>query len=242
MKQIKNILSNKKVSSIILGAIIIILVAVVIVNLFFINKDLNSKKIKNEDVYVYFGDEKFDYKGNITLDHEGKITNIKFDNKKVTLYSEPIYYAKKGKVILPVPYSVVNTSVGLQNKVMYYTEIVSRDGYYYLVNNELDYKLNNNFLFDGSDMYIFIQSSKVTFGDKEIEISPLSYVNYVFDTKDLYIYNYETKKIEYYENVDQDVFVSNKNYKVNLSSDNIIINEKQKLLMKNFDYLKKLKG
>ncbi|MBR2678937.1 MAG: hypothetical protein IKE63_05925 [Bacilli bacterium] len=242
MKQIKNILSNKKVSSIILGAIIIILVAVVIVNLFFINKDLNSKKIKNEDVYVYFGDEKFDYKGNITLDHEGKITNIKFDNKKVTLYSEPIYYAKKEKVILPVPYSVVNTSVGLQNKVMYYTEIVSRDGYYYLVNNELDYKLNNNFLFDGSDMYIFIQSSKVTFGDKEIEISPLSYVNYVFDTKDLYIYNYEKKKIEYYENVDQDVFVSNKNYKVNLSSDNIIINEKQKLLMKNFDYLKKLKG
>lgn len=242
MKQIKNILSNKKVSSIILGAIIIILVAVVIVNLFFINKDLNSKKIKNEDVYVYFGNEKFDYKGNITLDHEGKITNIKFDNKKVTLYSEPIYYAKKEKVILPVPYSVVNTSVGLQNKVMYYTEIVSRDGYYYLVNNELDYKLNNNFLFDGSDMYIFIQSSKVTFGDKEIDISPLSYVNYVFDTKDLYIYNYETKKIEYYENVDQDVFVSNKNYKVNLSSDNIIINEKQKLLMKNFDYLKKLKG
>ena len=242
MKQIKNIFNNnKKTSSIILGAIIILLVAVVVVNLFFINKDLNSKKIKNEDVYVYFGDEKFNYKGNITLDHEGKITNIKFNNKKVTLYSEPIYYAKKKRVILPVPYSVVNTSIGLQNKVVFYTEIVNIDDDYYLVNDELNYKLNNHFLFDGADMYIFIQTSTVTFGDKEVEISPLSYVNYVFDTKDLYIYNYEKQKIEYYENVDQDVFVSNKNYKVNLSSDNLIYNDKQKLLMKNFDYLKKLK-
>ena len=99
MKQIKNIISNKKVSSIILGAIIIILVAVVIVNLFFINKDLNSKKIKNEDVYVYFGDEKFDYKGNITLDHENNITNILFTKSESEIMSLnlKLFYNKDNK-------------------------------------------------------------------------------------------------------------------------------------------------
>lgn len=232
---------SKKLIPFIIGIVLVLVAVIVIVYLFFIHKNLNSKVLKNEDVYIYFGSEKFDYKGNITLDHNENITNINLDNKKVTLYSEPIYYEKDKRVILPVTYSVINTSAGLQNKVSYYTEIVNRDDYYYLVNNELDYKLNNNFLFDGSDMYLFIQPSTVVFGDEKVEITPLSFVNYIFDTHELYIYNYEKDKVYYYQNITKDVFVLNDNYKINISSDNMIYNNKEKLLMKNFDYLKKLK-
>ena len=241
VKKLGKVFKNKKARTAIIGLLLIVLIAIVLVSLFLVNKELNSKKLSNEKIYIYFGNEKFDFKGNITLDHDNNITNIKLNNKKVTLYSEPIYYAKKKQIILPTAYSVVNTSVGLQNKVSYYTEIVDRDGAYYLTNNELDYRLNNNFLFDGSDLYIFIQPSKVIFGDKEIEITPLSFVNYVFDTKELFIYNYEKDKMEYFTDVNGDVFVTNDNYKVNLSSDNMIFNKNEKLLMKNFDYLKKLK-
>ena len=63
----------------------------------------------------------------------------------------------------------------------------------------------------------------------------------VYDTKDLFIYNYKTGKMSSYQNVNGDVLVNNNEFKVNLSSDIIIINNKEKLLMKNFDYLKKLK-
>lgn len=242
MKKISNLINKKIITKIIIGIIILVLLTILIINLFNVNKDLTSKKIKNEDVYIYFGTEKFDYKGNITLDRNNNITNIKFNNKKSKLYSEPIYYSKKEKIIIPTYYNLVNTSVGLQNKIKYYTELELIDDSYYLKNDKLNYKLNNNFLYDGSDMYIFIQQSTVTFNDIKVEISPLSFVNYIFDTKELYIYNYKEDKITYYEKVDTDVYVLNDNYKVNLSSDNIIYKNKQKLLMKNFDYLKNLKG
>ena len=68
----------------------------------------------------------------------------------------------------------------------------------------------------------------------------MSYVNYQYDTKDLYIYNFSEDKV-YYENVSTDVLATTDNYTINLSSDSILINNKNKLLMKNFDYLKKLK-
>lgn len=240
-KILKKVLSNKKIVAIIISTLILLLLIMIILFLFAAKKDLNSKNIKDKDIYIYFGKEKFDFKGNITLDHDNKITNIKLNNKKVELYSEPIYYTKEKSVILPVDYSVVNTSLGIQNKISYYTEIVNRGDDFYLVNNELDYKLNNNFLFDGCDLYIFIKPSKVTFNNEKIDISPLSFVNYVFDTRELYIYDYENDKIKYYDNVSTDVFVSNENYKINLSSDNMIYKSKEKLLMKNFNYLKKLK-
>jgi len=235
------ILKNKKVRTFLIGIVVFVLAIIVILNLFAVKKELSSKKIKNEDIYLYFGSEKFEYKGNITLDHENSITNIQFNNKDVTLFSEPIYFAKKEKIILPVAYSVVNANIGLQNKVGFYTEIVNRDGYYYLLNKDLDYKLNDHFLYDGEDMYIFIQPSTVSFQDKKIEISPLSFVNYLFNTQELYIYDYKEDKVSYYEQVTDNVIVSNENYKINLSSDNIIYKDKEKLLMKNFDYLKKLK-
>ena len=245
MKNIKEIfmkfIKNKKAVSIVTGLLVLLIAVVVIANLFFVNKDLNTKKLKNENVYIYFGKEKFDYKGNITLDHENNITNIKLDNKKVKLFFEPVYSAKDSKLILPCVYSVVNTSVGTQNKVNYYTEMVKIDDDIYLKNKDLNYKLNNHFLFDGSDFYIFIQESVVSFGGKKINISPLSYVNYVFDTNELYIYDYENDKVYHYDNIKGDVVVTNDNYSVNVSSDIMNINKKEKLLMKNFDYLKKLK-
>ena len=69
----------------------------------------------------------------------------------------------------------------------------------------------------------------------------MSFVNYVYDSRELYIYNYDEKKIYYFDNISGNVFVSNDLYKVNLRADSLEINGKNKLLMKNFDYLKKLK-
>ena len=69
----------------------------------------------------------------------------------------------------------------------------------------------------------------------------MSYVNYLFNTKTLYIYNYNEDKIYSFNNVDEDVIVVSDYYKVNVSSDIIYVNKKEKLLMKNFNYLNKLK-
>ena len=235
---------KKKINrvSLIIGLLVFIVVSVVIISNIFARKELNTKKIKNEDVYIYFGKEKFDYSGNIVLEKDNSITSIKLNNKKISLYSEPIYYKSKKSIILPVAYSVCfPKSSGRQYKVQYYTEIQNVGEDYYLVNRNLNSMVTNNFLFDGKDYYIFLSDVLIRFDNQEIPISSMSYVNYQYDTKDLYIYNFSEDKVYYYENVSTDVLATTDNYTINLSSDSILINNKNKLLMKNFDYLKKLK-
>lgn len=235
-------MKNKKmITSIVIGIVVLIIIATVVISILLARKDLNTFSVKKENMYVYFGSERFDVKGNITLNHDGDVTDIKIDGKKTTLYGEPLYYAKGNKLILPVNYNFVFYKTGVQKKVPFFTKLEKKYGDYYLDNKDLKYKVNNGFLFDGSDYYIFLSNVKVSFGGKNIDISPMSFVNYVYDTKDLFIYNYKTGKMSSYQNVNGDVLVNNNEFKVNLSSDIIIINNKEKLLMKNFDYLKKLK-
>lgn len=225
-----------------IGFTIVVAAIVVIFNLFFANKELNTVKIKNEKVYINFSEEKFEYEGNITLDHEKNITNIKLDNKEVNLYSEPVYYKKKAKLILPVNYSIVfPLNSGRQYKVNYFTTLEKIYNDYYLVGNNLKNNIDSAFLYDGKDYYIFVNNGTVMFNGININITPMSYVNYVYDDKELFIYNYEEDKIYYYSDIHGDVVFVNDKYKVNLSSDTIEIGGKNKLLMKNFDYLKKLK-
>lgn len=231
----------KKVS-LIIGLLIFIVVSVVIISNMIARKELNTKKVKNEDVYIYFGKEKFDFSGNIILEKDDSITSIKLNNRKITLYSEPVYYKNKNSIILPVAYSVCfPKSSGKQYKVQYYTELQNIGEDYFLVNKNLKYKVTNIFLFDGKDYYIFLSDVSIHFDNQEIPISSMSYVNYQYDTKDLYIYNFSEDKVYYYEDVRSDIFAKSDNFTINLSSDSIILNNKNKLLMKNFDYLKKLK-
>lgn len=231
-----------KIVSLIIGLLLFIVVSVVIISNIIARKELNTKKIKNEDVYIYFGKEKFDFSGNIVLEKDDSITSIKLNNKKTALYSEPIYYKKEKSIILPVTYSVCfPKSSGRQYKVQYYTELQNIGDEFFLVNRNLKFNVTNNFLFDGKDYYIFLNDVSIHFDNQEIPISSMSYVNYQYDTKDLYIYNFSEDKVYYYEDVLSDVLAKSDDFTINLSSDSIILNNKNKLLMKNFDYLKKLK-
>lgn len=242
IKRIKKMDKKKLIPMGVVGLITIVIAIVVIINLLFVKDDLKSFSFSNEKVYINFGEERFDFTGNISMDDKDNVANVTIDGKETKLFSEPIYYKKKDQIILPTPYSVVfPKSSGRQFKVNYFTMVKKSNDNFYLKNNDLSTNVNNTFLFDGSDYYIFLNDSVVSFGDNEIEIGSMSYVNYIYDTKELYIYDYNDKKIYYFEDVTGNVFVSNDLYKVNLKSDTLEINGKNKLLMKNFDYLKKLK-
>ena len=131
---------NKIIISIVVGLVVLIIVTIVIINAFFAKKELTTLKLQKEDVYIYFSEEKFDFKGNITLDYDNNITSITLDGKKTKLYNEPIYYSKKDELILPVNYSITfPASAGKQNKVNYYTSVKKIDDAYYLVGKKLNF-------------------------------------------------------------------------------------------------------
>ena len=237
----KNMTLKQKIIYFFVAILVIIIAIIVIINAFFAKKELEKKELKNQDIYINFSEQKFDFKGDIVLDREDNVTSIKINGKKTKLYSEPVYFKDKKKLILPTNYSITFPMNGKQNRINYYTSLEKIDNNYYLINNNLKFNMDKDFLFDGSDLYIFVNNCNVTFGGRTIKITPMSYVNYLFNTKTLYIYNYNEDKIYSFNNVDEDVIVVSDYYKVNVSSDIIYVNKKEKLLMKNFNYLNKLK-
>lgn len=102
--------------------------------------------------------------------------------------------------------------------------------------------MDTAFLYDGADLYFFINPVVIQFGSTEISLSPFSYVTYNFN-KELYVYDFESDVMNYYSDVSDVVLAKADSYTVNLSIDSLERdNDKSRLLMKNFSYLPKLKS
>ena len=118
---IEKIKKNKKTLGITLAGILLIILIIVVISIFFAKKDLNEYKIKNENIYMYFGEEKFEFNSDVVLDNDNNVTSLKSNNKKLELYSEPVYIKNKKKVIFPKNMNVVFPKSSFkQYKVNYY--------------------------------------------------------------------------------------------------------------------------
>lgn len=247
LKKIKRVLKdfyersmdNKKVM--VLDILVIIAVIVVIVFAFNVRNEVTNYKVKNEKIYMYFGKERFDFKGSFTINTDKNITNIKLNGKNANLDYEPIYFADKKEVVFPKTMAIVfPLESGNTKKVTYYAKIKQDNDDIYLTNKIVNNrKLANTFLFDGNDLYFFIENVSVSFGNKKIDISPLSFVIYNSDNE-LYIYDYSSDKMYMYTNISNPI-ASNSNYKINLKEDTLLYKSKTQVLMKKMKYLKNYK-
>lgn len=237
-----------------LAKIGIVLVAVILI--FIIYRIFNAVVLKNEQIdltgnnyYQYLVGLYYEYSGKIELAKKGDVKQLLFENGKVTtLDSTPIYYKDiLGKVIFPEKMAVVYTESGAIYKLDEFS-VLLKDGTNMNIkkfkkNNTQNIK--NTFLYDGRDMYFFLENMTITIGKKKYEVSPLSYaiVNY---RQNVEIYNYDKNE---YRVVDEktatsnsDVIATNKNksYSINMSVDSFKTNSVDQLLIKNMDYINKL--
>jgi len=240
---ITRIKENKKILGLALAITILIMLVLVVASVLFAKKGLNEYKIKNENIYIYFGEEKFEFNSDVILDKDNNVTSLKSNDKKLNLYSEPVYIKNKKKVIFPKSMNVVFPKSSFkQYKINYYTVLTKDNEDYKLTNKNLDYRISNSFLYDGNDLYFFITKGTVTFSNQSIDISPMSYVNYSYGNGELYIYNYDEDKVYYYPAmIDGDVIFKNDDFELNISSDSVKSGTKNKLLRKNIDDLDRLK-
>lgn len=234
---------NKKTLGLALMLTVLIMLLLVVISLFLAKKNLNEYKIRNENIYMYFGEKKFEFNSDVILDKNNNITSLKTDDKKLNLYSEPVYIKNKKKIIFPKSMNVVFPKSSFkQYKINYYTVLTKDNEDYKLTNKNLDYRISNSFLYDGNDLYFFITKGTVTFSNQSIDISPMSYVNYSYGNGELYIYNYDEDKVYYYPAmIDGDVIFKNDDFELNISSDSVKSGTKNKLLRKNIDDLGRLK-
>lgn len=240
MEKVKKFLNTKK-GRIIISTVIFIVLAIMVLISILMREKITTITI-NQDVYQIINEEKIEYNTDVVIDSKtNTITQIKKDKKKMNLDSNPIYYKNDDKVIFPQNMSIVFPKSNVEQlKVNYFTTVNKEGKTIYIDRTIKKSPLYNCFLYDGDNTYFFIEETDIEFNDKTYKLSPLSYVILNYDNN-IQIYDYKEDKIYYEEIGDKEVFAKTESYTINLSIDAVELGDKQRLLMKQLDYLKNLK-
>ena len=223
------------------------IVFILIVAMFFLffkaNRNIKEYHIEDKTLYTYFGMQKLEYSSHITLTKESNATELKIDGNNVELGSEPLYYKDEKKILLPTNLSMILPLSNMnQKKVLYYSRIYEEDQKIILSRDDKKMDVSHTFLYDGNDLYLFLEDTKITVGDKEYEVPAFSYVQCIYNDE-LYIYNYQ-KNIEYIdlkELDNTDIYAKSNTYQVNINYDYVKFNDNSILLNKNIEGLEAVK-
>lgn len=202
--------------------------------------------LSGETYYQYFYGIKEQYSGNMeVLQNDDSIQLILKDNDNKVIYldSTPIYYENiLGKVLFAPEMELVMPDAG-NYKLSKFTNIIHENRTMYVKKFNKDEKtaLENAFLFDGNNLYFFLEETTITVGETEYTVSPLSYalVNY---RQSVEIYDYNTNEytiIQDEETLTADVLATNtaRNYTINMSVDSLTTEKSNQLLLTNINNL-----
>lgn len=220
---------------------IALFIAIIMVTLFFY-RSINVQEFEQYNFYQYFFGEKVVYTGVMKITKNDNNTQMSLENDVVELDSKPVYYSDiKNQVLLPEDMEIVYpVSGGLIYKVNHFTNIIQKEESIYLKTQISKKNIQNAFLYDGEDTYVFVEKTTITLDDgTKIEVSPLSYAQVRYN-ESIEIYNYEKDECTYIESPSKNVIAQTDNYSINISTDSIKYGDKQQLLIKNQNELKNL--
>ena len=202
------------------------------------NKSLKEISFNDEELYTYIGTEKIEINGRFILDYDNKISKVELSDKSLLLDSTPLYFKQQQQLILPKNMLNVNYNTGNQTKVPYYTNIkYENSGYYYILNNKKN-KVLNSFLYDGKDLYLFLDETEIKNGTTIVTIPAMSYVIYN-SNEELYVFDYKNSSVLFYKDIDEPKAYI-KNIVLNLKNDSLESGKYDKILIKNFINLKSI--
>lgn len=181
----------------------------------------NYTKDETKEVYQYFYEKKYEYKLTISKNRKDEIVNIKPQDMKVNYDSTPIYYQKKDIIIFPEDMSVVMPTLSCAEYLSKgYSYITYNKGIYNLTTNKYSKKLNHYFLFDGKDLYFFIEPVTLTINNEKIELSSLSYIIAKYNNSITY-YDKKTDTFKIIKTTGDNVKVENEYYSINIEKDSL---------------------
>lgn len=233
---------KKRRSSIIMSSVIAALILIIVIVVIIIG-NLNSTTTENHDFYQWYSGQKVEYKGQLTFTRKEGLTELKATDRKVTLDSTPVYYADENdKVIFPEDMAIVYpNNNGMMYRINHFADITEEDGTSYLETNLATKtnktKLEKAFLYDGQDLYFFLERTTITVNGTNYEVSPLSYA-IVRYKQNVEIYNYEKDEYQVIDTTEtQEAKVVTDTYTINMSVDSLQTAEKEQLLIKGLSYL-----
>ena len=228
-------MKEKKMSPTILAIIILVLLLVCAFVLFFEVNDYRKIREEKYDFYYYFIDKKINFEATITINGQDRIMGL--TSNKVTMDSTPVYYEDyPGTVILPSNMEVVYPYKKMpMYKLGAYSKIFYKNNALY-VNSEAGYgRLYDCFLYDGENLYFFIETTTIEIGEELYELSPLSFVE--VDKNYIRMYNMYNDEYIYIENPNGSAKAYTDEYMIELSNDTFTYGKSYYLLIKSIDAL-----
>lgn len=220
-------------------AAFIILVGVLLA-LFQAEEELVKFTVKDEKLYTYSGTIKMEFDTEVTIDHDNNVSKLMAGEEEIELYTEPIYYENKKQVVFPNTMSVIfPLNERVQKKINRYTVINAEGAQPFATNIKLNYALFDAFVYDGADVYFFLDSGKIKYADKVVEFSAFSFLRCEYNGS-IYLYDYEKKEMYYEEEYIGVVTAEMPGYSINVSYDKITVDGEPSLLNKNINALGKL--
>lgn len=184
-----------------------------------VSLDSNYRKETTDNFYQYFYDKKYEYQGVVGQNKKDVIVDFTPKDIKINLDSTPIYYQKQKKVIFPKDMSVVMPTLNCAEYLSKgFSYITYKDGIYNLITTKYNNKLNHYFLYDGSDLYFFIEPVTLTINKEEIKLSSFSYVIAKYNNSISY-YDKESDTAKTINTTDNESKIENEYYKVYISKD-----------------------
>ena len=181
----------------------------------------NYTKDETIEVFQYFYEKKYDYNLKVSKNRRDVIVDIAPQDIKVEYDSTPIYSKNSDIVIFPKDMSVVMPTLSCQEYLSKrYSYITYKNGNYNLTTNKYNNKLNHYFLYDGLDLYFFIEPVTLTINEEKIELSPFSYIIAKYNNSISY-YDKKTDTFKLVETKDDNSIIENKYYSINISKDTL---------------------
>lgn len=203
-------------------ASMLLLVILIIIVFWFIG-DKQTKTIKEDELSVYFVGTEYDYTGRVKLTYDGEIATIKAgkDNPEITLKDQVLIANGGTKLITPnsLIYHTGDPTKDLK-RVNYFSEIYVDDDNHLVIDR--DHKkviVTEGFLYNGSDLYVFLEDMDIKIGETIISVKPMSYAVVRYQ-KSVEIYSSENNEYMNISALGSDIYAtSSKGYKLNLSTD-----------------------
>lgn len=236
-----------------LGIIVIAVIFIFVAYRIFKAISGNNQRIdlSGKAFYQYFSGIKKEYSGKIEIINKKDSKNEKNekilileDNSTVYLDATPMYYRDElGKLLLPEKVEVVFPKLKTNYKFEDFSVIYKENGKIkvkkYKDSESKAKEIEDAFIFDGQDMYLFLKETTIKVGDQEYVVPPLSYAYVSYrDYVEIYDYDKDESLVLQGKEYEQDIKAYTDDYVIDMSIDSLEYEETQQLLIKKLDYVK----
>ena len=222
----------------------VFLIVVILIAVFLYAREYKNNRYANVNdvsVYQYFSGKRLDYTASVGRNKKMVILNYEPKDFAISLDSTPIYVNDKDSTSVIFPKEMA-AFFPLKEKIYQVdalAECYINHGLTYMRLKKVDNAFDHMFLYDGKNLYFFIDEVTLVVGDREIVLSPMSYVSASY----LNMVEYYDKANDSYEIIDLDnenAIIKNDYMTIDVTLDKVIYNDGLYLLSSDFSGYNKL--